>query len=199
MAPLGRFRVIELPCPDVCLSICHKKKLPHYQKFLLTSSQKNDFLTKKKCWHSTKKIFWTPSKKKIFNCQKKKEKTFDPPSKKNCLDSVSLVCGIFFCSFRLHHFSWGHHFSSDSPLLGVNWTVIRGAAPANWAIPVTPLHGHFSWGHPFNWHHSCIGSQLNCHKGSGIGKLIYLFQCLSYSDNSCRCHPNFPVFQLIGL
>ena len=38
-----------------------------------------------------------------------------------------------------HHFSWGHPFTGATPVLSVNWTVIRGVALANLAIPVPLL------------------------------------------------------------
>ena len=41
------------------------------------------------------------------------------------------------------------------------------------AIVVSPRRHHFSWGHHFRWDCPLNGSQLNCHKGSGTGKLSY--------------------------
>ena len=56
-----------------------------------------------------------------------------------------------------------------------------GVAPTNMA---PPLRHHFRWGHHFSWGGPCNGSQLNCHKRSGTGKL-------SYSSDSAPCWNHF--------
>ena len=60
-----------------------------------------------------------------------------------------------------------------------------GVPPAK-VIP--PWRHHLSRGHHFS----------PCNIRSGTGQ-IWLFQCLSYYGDSCRCHPYFPVVQSIGL
>ena len=66
-----------------------------------------------------------------------------------------------------------------APLMAVNWTVIKGAAPAILAIPVPPLYRDITLagGTPSTGGHSCIVSELNGHKGSATTKF-------SYSSNS---------------
>ena len=110
---------------------------------------------------------------------------------------------VFIMPFPTSPFSWGHHFSLDgtSPWmqLAVNWAVIRGAAPANLAIQVPPLHGDITlaWGTPLTGAAPVLSVDWNVIKGAAPANLAIPVPLLFW--HSCRCHTYFPVVQLIGL